>query len=98
MISRQVLAGAGKDWQAKLVGLASPWWFLLLVGWTGPGHEWREPVGMLGISVGSLWSLWVLAADGAGWAREGATWFLIGLASIPAVLLVGAGLMALWPS
>lgn len=97
MISRQVLEGALKDWGVKLLGFASPWWFLLLLGVPGVGHQWREGVGMLGVTLGSLWSLWVLAADEAGRARTSAIWFLFGLVSIPALLILGAGLSVMWP-
>lgn len=92
----QVLAGAMKSWEVKLVGFLSPWWFLLLVGFPGLEHRWREPVGVLGLAVGSLWALWALAADAGGRAREAATWFLLGLASIPALLILGVVLSALW--
>lgn len=85
-----------KDWEAKVLGFSSPWWFLLLLIAGAPGQEWRAALGLVGLAVGSLGALWVIAAGGGGQAEDAACWFLLGIASMFALLILGAAVVALF--
>lgn len=81
--------GDMKIWEAKLAGFATPWWCLLLLGVPGPGQEVRALLGLIGMAVGSMGSLWALASGEEGRATEAARWFLIAIASMAALLMLG---------
>lgn len=81
--------GDREIWEAKLAGFATPWWCLLLLGVPGPGHEVRALLGLIGMAVGSMGSLWALASGEQGRATEAGRWFLIAIASMAALVILG---------
>lgn len=94
-----------KEWEARMLGFTGAWWMLGQVFIPGPAHGPRIVLGLLGLFVGGLASLAVAAEVESRTIATITNWFLLGIASmlalifgviiLMAVLSLGATLLSL---
>lgn len=82
-----------KKWEAKMLGFTSAWWMLGQVLISGPARGPRVVLGLLSLFVGALVALSMSAEVESTTARTIANWFLLGIASVLAMVFVGVVLM-----